>query len=105
VSSLSTHVLDTTVGRPAAGVQVKLELSVGDSWQQVAEVTTDSDGRVGEFGTLAAGLYRLTFDTAGYFGSDAFFPEAVVIFRLGAEGHYHVPLLTSPFAYSTYRGS
>jgi 5-hydroxyisourate hydrolase len=105
VSSLSTHVLDTSVGRPAAGVAVTLDTTSDASWQRVTETTTDDDGRVGDFGSLTAGLYRLTFDVAGYFGVTTFFPEVAVTFRLADLGHHHVPLLVSPFAYSTYRGS
>jgi 5-hydroxyisourate hydrolase len=106
--SISTHVLDAALGRPAAGVRVELEGPIGSS---TVEALTDADGRVGSLldGPLATGTYRLRFDTGGYFeaaGSDTFYPEVVVAFRItDAEQHYHVPLLLSPFAYSTYRGS
>jgi 5-hydroxyisourate hydrolase len=101
--SLSTHVLDATTGRPAAGVAVRLEHADGGA---VAEGTTDADGRVAKLAPdLAAGTYRLVFDTGDYF-PDTFYPQVVVTFRVdGPEQHYHVPLLLSPFAYSTYRGS
>jgi 5-hydroxyisourate hydrolase len=103
MNSLSTHVLDATTGRPASDVPVRLERSGGDL---VAEARTDTDGRVAKLATgLDAGDYRLVFDTGGYF-PDTFYPQVVVMFTVtGPEQHYHVPLLLSPFAYSTYRGS
>ncbi len=104
--SLSTHVLDATSGRPATGVAVRL--ARGST--VLAEAATDADGRVRDlFPDLAAGTYTLTFGTGGYFaatGQQGFYPEVVVTFRVESGGrHYHVPLLLSPFAYSTYRGS
>ncbi|HEY4418442.1 MAG TPA: hydroxyisourate hydrolase [Pseudonocardia sp.] len=106
--SLSTHVLDAALGRPAAGVGVRLEaLPRGEL---LAETITDHDGRVRELALdLAAGPYRITFDTGGYFaatGQQGFYPEVAVTFVVTDPGeHHHVPLLLSPFAYSTYRGS
>jgi 5-hydroxyisourate hydrolase len=105
VTSLSTHVLDTAAGRPAAGLLVGLEGLAGQTWSGIAVASTDDDGRVADFGDLLPGRYRLVFDIAGYFGPDAFFPEAIVSFQLVGNDHHHVPLLLSPFAYSTYRGS
>jgi 5-hydroxyisourate hydrolase len=106
MSSLSTHVLDTALGRPAAGVAVRLEIGSHDSWSSVAAAATDGDGRIADFGALEPGRYRLIFDTQGYLGPDAFFPEVAVTFRITqANEHHHVPLLLSPFAFSTYRGS
>ena len=105
MASLSTHVLDTSQGRPAAGVRITLESADGE---RLAEGTTDADGRISPLGpeSLAPGDYRVRFDTGGYLGADAFYPEVVVCFHVGArEEHYHVPLLLSPFGYSTYRGS
>jgi len=108
MSTVSTHVLDTARGRPAGGLPVTLEQADGGA--PIATSATDADGRVGELGPddLAAGAYRLRFDTASYFaatGQDGFFPEVVVAFVVAAGQHYHVPVLLSPFAYSTYRGS
>jgi 5-hydroxyisourate hydrolase len=108
MSTVSTHVLDTARGRPAGGVSVTLERA--DGGPSIATGTTDDDGRVAELGPddLAAGVYRLRFDTASYFaatGQDGFFPEVAVSFEVAAGQHYHVPVLLSPFAYSTYRGS
>ncbi|HST46284.1 hydroxyisourate hydrolase [Jatrophihabitans sp.] len=105
--SLSTHVLDAVRGRPASGLPVRLEQHVGDGWTLLTERVTGPDGRIADLSTgLAAGSYRLVFDTGSYLGPEAFYPEVVVSFRAtGAGQHYHVPLLLSPFAYSTYRGS
>ena len=99
-SQVTTHVLDTARGRPAAGVGVTLEH--GDT--VVAAGTTDADGRVGVLGPerLEPGTYRLRFATTGL--SD-FFPEVVVAFVVDGEAHVHVPLLLSPHGYTTYRGS
>ena len=112
-SRVTTHVLDAVAGRPAAGVGVVLEglADDGGGWETVAEGRTDADGRVGDLGPadLAPGTYRVRFDTGTWFaaaGVDAFYPEVVIPFTLAdAAAHYHVPLLLSPFAYSTYRGS
>jgi 5-hydroxyisourate hydrolase len=110
--SLSTHVLDTARGIPAMGVEARLERSDGDGWTTLAERTTDSDGRIGDLvpsGELTTGVHRLTFDTAGYCddtGTACFFPEVTVTFAVPSpDEHHHVPLLLSPFGYSTYRGS
>ena len=98
MSTLSTHVLDTATGRPAAGVVVRLESRDGDVLDQG---TTDDDGRIGSLGgELSLGAYVLRFETLG-----VFFPEVVIVFTVADERHHHVPLLLSPFGYSTYRGS
>lgn len=97
--SLSTHVLDAARGRPAAGVAVRLERDGA----VVATAVTDADGRVADVGPLAAGVHRLVFDTAAL---SPFYPEVVIAFAVADPAeHHHVPLLLSPFAYSTYRGS
>ena len=107
MSTLSTHVLDTALGKPAAGVHVSLARA--SDGVVLGDGHTDPDGRLREFvGTLAADVYRLRFAVADYFAATqrpTFFPEVVVVFRLGDDEHYHVPLLISPFGYSTYRGS
>jgi 5-hydroxyisourate hydrolase len=114
VSSISTHVLDTSIGQPASGVPVVLDRRGADGrWEKLGAGDTDSDGRVRtllESGApLDAGVYRLVFDTAHYFrtiGTPAFYPTVIVIFETTTgEQLYHVPLLISPFGYSTYRGS
>ena len=103
MATLSTHVLDTALGRPAAGIRVALETSEG---AHIDAGMTDDDGRVGSLGgRLVPGAYVLRFATGGYLGAEAFYPEVVVGFRVGTDNHYHVPLLLSPFGYSTYRGS
>jgi 5-hydroxyisourate hydrolase len=104
MSSLSTHVLDTSTGRPAAGLHVRLEdAATGDL---LAEGRTDDDGRVRPLGgDVPAGTYRIVFDTTGHLGPDAFYPEVAVVFRVAEGEHYHAPLLLSPYGYSTYRGS
>ena len=104
MSTLSTHVLDTATGRPAAGIAVRLETRDGD---QLGEGVTDGDGRVGSLGgELAQGAYVLRFDTGGYWSSGSgFYPEVVVVFTVADDRHHHVPLLLSPYGYSTYRGS
>ncbi|WP_054815548.1 hydroxyisourate hydrolase [Nocardia arizonensis] len=105
MSSLSTHVLDTVRGAPAVGLEVALYAGGA----AVARVRTDHDGRVAALGEgLAAGHYRLVFDTGAYFARlrvDGFYPEVSITFAVTEERHYHVPLLLSPFAFSTYRGS
>ena len=99
--SISTHVLDAVTGLPAPGVPVRLERAGG----VVAEARTDADGRVRDLGLSASGVHRLIFDTAAVF-PDGFYPEVVITFTVTEpDRHHHVPLLLSPFAYSTYRGS
>ncbi|MBM3808761.1 MAG: hydroxyisourate hydrolase [Acidimicrobiia bacterium] len=114
MSAITTHILDTSRGRAAAGVQVLLEFRGEDGdWQSMSRGTTDLDGRLRSLHPdgqpLAPGVYRLTFDTARYFethGVRAFYPEVVVVFETApGEKHYHVPLLLSPFGFSTYRGT
>ena len=114
MSTISTHILDTSRGRPASGVSVTLEvLNAGEGWSGLAEGETDADGRVSQFGVsdsqLVPGTYRLVFAVEKYFESlqqRSFYPEVVVTFFIEAAiEHYHVPLLISPFGYSTYRGS
>jgi 5-hydroxyisourate hydrolase len=105
VSLVTTHVLDTATGRPAKGIAVRFETAEG---KPIADGRTDDDGRVRDLGpeTLDPGAYRLVFDTGAYLGPDAFFPEVALTFRISdGTAHHHVPLLLSPFAYSTYRGS
>jgi 5-hydroxyisourate hydrolase len=108
VSPITTHVLDTARGRPAANVPVTLEL--GPSWTPIGSGRTGDDGRLAELGSAGApGHYRLRFDTGAYFsaaGEPTFFPEVTVQFLVEhPDDHHHVPLLLSPFGYSTYRGS
>lgn len=111
VSFVTTHVLDAVAGRPATGIEVELAHRDGSGWTTVATGTTDDDGRISDLGpeALASGTYRVTFDIGTYFAGqklDTFYPEVSITFTVDAdEKHYHVPILLSPFAYSTYRGS
>jgi 5-hydroxyisourate hydrolase len=105
--SLSTHVLDAMSGKPAAGVDVTLTDATGAA---LTTATTNDDGRIAGLGDdLAAGFYRLQFDTGSYFARldvPTFYPEIVIAFEItDPAGKYHVPVLLSPYAYSTYRGS
>lgn len=106
--TVSTHVLDASRGTPAAGVPVTLS-RLADGWLELESGTTDADGRHRFSAEPPAGACRLTFGTGAYFaarGVPAFYPEVVITFTVPeAAGHFHVPLLLSPFAYSTYRGS
>ena len=107
MSGITTHVLDTARGRPAAGVPVRLERREGAGWRGIARGTTDDDGRLRSLTgpSIEAGTYRITFDTGAY-NANGFFPEVSIVFEVNdAAQHYHVPLLLSPFGYSTYRGS
>ncbi len=108
--SVSTHVLDASAGRPAAGVPVSLSArAASGDWVTVETGETGADGRHRFGAATEAGVYRLVFGTGGYFagrGVAAFYPEVTITFTVVAgDGHYHVPLLLSPFGYSTYRGS
>jgi len=110
--SISTHVLDTSIGRPATAVAVRLQRQEGGGWVEISRAVTNDDGRVTALlpaqVTSAAGHYRLTFDIAPYFqrrAAECFYPEVTIDFVIGDDAHYHVPLLVSPYGYSTYRGS
>jgi 5-hydroxyisourate hydrolase len=107
---ITTHVLDTSRGAPAAGMAVVLDLRRGPEWVTVGRSATDAQGRVATFSEapIVPGFYRLTFDTGAYhrrLGVAPFFPDVTVTFEVSSGGHYHVPLLLSPFGYSTYRGA
>lgn len=113
MSAITTHVLDTTRGKPAGGVPVSLEVRSEDgNWQPLEKGATDAEGRANLLPTeshVARGVYRLSFDTAAYFialNVEGFYPEVRVVFEVrDPSQHYHVPLLLSRFGYSTYRGS
>ncbi len=122
MSAVSTHVLDTALGVPAAGVAVALQQAGADGYREIGQAVTDGDGRAADLGPgrIAPGTYRLVFDTGSYFarqtsaeeavpdqpGRPWFFPEVVVTFRLDdSSSHCHTPLLLSPFGYTTYRGT
>ena len=114
MSGITTHILDVSRGRPAAGVPIMLEIRAESrSWTELGRGKTDSDGRLKTLlpaeHDLRSGDYRLTFDTAAYFRglrAETFYPEVQVQFTIrDPSQHYHVPLLLSPYGYSTYRGS
>ncbi len=112
MSAITTHVLDTARGVPAAGVPVTLDALGPEGWRALGTGATDADGRLRTLlppGVVAEqGMYRLTFDTGAYFraiGAEGFYPEVTVTFTVRDGRHHHVPLLLSPFGYSTYRGS
>ena len=114
MSAITTHVLDTSRGRPAAGVGVILERSTSpDTWSIVGRGDTDTEGRqrslMADGVPLVAGRYRLTFDTRRYFdglGVRTLFPTVAITFEAAdGESHYHLPLLLNPFGYTTYRGT
>jgi 5-hydroxyisourate hydrolase len=113
MSGITTHVLDIARGRPAAGVPVTLEAKLEGGWTVVGRGATDADGRLRDLApadfVLSEGEYRLTFDAGAYFdasGTDGFYTEVVVSFVVrDAAAHHHVPLLLSPYGYTTYRGS
>lgn len=114
MSQITTHILDTALGVPAAGVPVTLSQGgAGESkhWTSIAEGVTNEDGRIPGFGPkkLSAGTYRIRFNIAAYLeasGQAVFYPYADIVFNVSSSGdHYHIPLLLSPFGYSTYRGS
>lgn len=107
--SLSTHVLDTALGKPAAGVPILLERSAS-GWKRAGHGVTDADGRCKTLlkGALKKGTYRLTFGTAAYFKKSkqkGFYPTVAIVFVVKDARHHHVPLLLAPWGYSTYRGS
>ena len=113
MSQITTHILDTARGCPAAGVNIVLAQWVDDDWREVGRGRTNSDGRVPDLcpqgQVLDAGSYRMHFAIGEYFEATdcpVFYPWAEVVFNIGNEGrHYHIPLLLSPYGYSTYRGS
>ena len=112
MSGISTHILDTSLGRPAASVALTLERHDAGQWLPCATALTDPDGRSANLlapAEVKAGVYRLTFQTGAYFhrlAQPTLYPQIAITFRVERDGErYHIPLLVSPFGYSTYRGS
>lgn len=113
MSQITSHILDTSAGRPAAGIPVTLSTRSAGHWTILGSGTTDADGRISDFlddgVILPGGVYCLKFETEPYFASrgvKTFYPHVEIVFHVSADGqHYHVPLLLNPFGYSTYRGS
>ena len=110
MSPITTHVLDTAKGCPAKGIAVVLEkFTTGDVWQQIGSGTTNQDGRITDLTSknqFTTGKYRLTFHVEAYHSGQGFFPQITIFFNVkNPDQHHHVPLLLSPFGFSTYRGS
>ncbi len=112
MSQLTTHILDTTKGRPAQGVTIVLYQQENDGWKQLAQGITNSDGRIPDLLNkevlLQPGAYKMKFETATYFGLQSiqtFYPYVEIVFSITSNEHYHIPLLLNPYGYSTYRGS
>jgi 5-hydroxyisourate hydrolase len=112
MSGITTHVLDTSRGRPAAGVAVRLSIHADGAWTELARGVTDDDGRCRTLtpaAAIAPARYRIVFDTGAYYAAvnvETFYPEVTVVFEVkDGAAHYHVPLLLSPWGFSTYRGS
>lgn len=112
MSQVTTHILDTSKGKPAWGITVLLYQKVGGEWIQYAKGKTNSEGKILNLleadVELPLGIYKLTFDTFHYFNTmdiESFYPTVEIIFDINTIEHYHIPLLISPFGYSTYRGS
>jgi len=112
MSAITTHILDISAGVPARGVAITLEQQTSEGWKVIGEGVTDDDGRLRDLLTsdavLQIGNYRLNFEIGNYFFDrqiDCFYPQVTVAFTVFDSSHYHVPLLLSPFSYSTYRGS
>lgn len=112
MSQITTHVLDTSIGKPGQGILIKLQQSVDGEWKTLGKGTSNDDGRVTDLlkddVVLSPGTYRMWFDTGSYFknqGIKAFYPEVGIQFTVFDDAHYHVPLLLNPYGYSTYRGS
>ena len=112
MSQITTHILDTSLGKPAQGVNITLEQKVAADWNKLATGITNSDGRIGNLlpddKIVEPGIYRMIFDTKSYFKTQnlkSFYPSVTIEFEVFDASHYHVPLLLNPYGYSTYRGS
>ncbi|MFT6067738.1 MAG: hydroxyisourate hydrolase [Bacteriovoracaceae bacterium] len=112
MSAITTHILDTALGKPAVGVPVKLEIEKNGNFVHIGSGITNSDGRVADLlkddHKLELGIYKISFATAKYYkdlNQKTFYPEASIVFNVEAIEHFHIPLLLSGFGYSTYRGS
>lgn len=112
MSQITSHILDTTKGKPAQGVLILLFQQQSNDWKEIGRSTTNSDGRVTDLletdVTMQAGIYKLKFEVKPYYDQlsiKTFYPFIEIIFEINSPEHYHVPLLLNPFGYSTYRGS
>jgi hydroxyisourate hydrolase len=112
MSQLTSHVLDTSTGKPAKNISAFLEKKSGTEWEKIGEAKTNDDGRItsllNENTILSNGTYRIIFNTSAYFKSESktsFYPQVTIEFEITDSSHYHIPLLISPFGFTTYRGS
>jgi|SRR6187431_2496840 len=112
MSQITSHILDTTKGKPAQGVSILLFLQQNNEWKEIGRSITNSDGRVTDLleknAVAQQGIYKLKFETKSYYDQQAvtsFYPFVEIVFEITGAEHYHVPLLLNPFGYSTYRGS
>ncbi len=112
MTNITTHILDTTKGKPAEGVTIILYGGENDEWTELARGITNADGRISDLVnkemTLQEGIYKMRFETKDYFDKNqiqTFYPYVEIIFEIEPDQHYHIPLLLNPFSYSTYRGS
>jgi 5-hydroxyisourate hydrolase len=112
MSQITTHILDTTKGKPAQAITIVLYHGENDEWTEMARGITNSDGRITDLlkndATIQIGIYKLRFETKDYFDRNqvpTFYPYVEIVFDLRSQEHYHIPLLLNPFGYSTYRGS
>lgn len=112
MSQITTHILDTTKGKPATGVRISLYQQHNEDWKEIGIGTTNNDGRVSDLlkkdALLDLGIYKMRFETGEYFdkqGIQSFYPFVEIIFTITTKEHYHIPLLISPHGYNTYRGS
>ncbi|MEP7146828.1 MAG: hydroxyisourate hydrolase [bacterium] len=112
MSSISTHVLDVSSGMPAQGIKISLHLLKENKWNEIASGATNQDGRITDLfkrdNNPGKGIYKMKFETGDYFNEKSiknFYPQVEIIFELDSDDHYHIPLLLSPFGYTTYRGS
>ena len=112
MSQITTHILDTTKGKPAQGVTIILYSKNNDQWKELAKGITNADGRIPDLlkkdVLLEYGTYKIRFEVKEYFDRldiDAFYPFVEIVFEITTKEHYHIPLLLNPFGYSTYRGS
>lgn len=112
MSQVTTHILDTTKGKPASGITIILYVGGNDQWTEIKRGKTNQDGRINDLlkenEFLQKGIYKLRFETKDYFdktSTPTFYPYVEIIFDIESNDHYHVPLLLNPFGYSTYRGS
>ena len=112
MSQITTHILDTTKGKPVAGVRISLYRGENDDWTELVWGTTNTDGRITDLlktnDSLQSGIYKLRFETKDYFDKEqtaTFYPYVEIIFDVTTREHYHIPLLLNPFGYTTYRGS